>query len=92
MGLPVSKPVSEPVGSAAAVFILARNRLTQAHPSPTYLESSHLPNPQAIMNDWINRMEPEQYPPSPALLRNENPPYPRLIGTDYRKFILKVES
>ena len=35
------------------------------------------------MNERINRMEPEQYPPSPALLRNENPPYPRLTGTDY---------
>ncbi len=44
------------------------------------------------MNERINRMEPEQYPPSPALLRNENPPYPRLTGTDYGKSILKVES
>ena len=58
----------------------------------THLESSDLPNPQAIMNDRINRMESEQYPPSPAFLRNENPPYPRLTGTDYRKSILKVES
>ena len=74
---------------------MARGRLIQAHPSlsrPSRLENRPLPNQQAIMNDWINRMEPEQYPPSPALLRNENPPYPRLIGTDYRKSILKVES
>ncbi len=66
--------------------MVARSRLTQAHPSltrPTRLESSHLPNPHAIMNARINGMEPEQYPPSPALLRNEMPPYPRLIGTDY---------
>ncbi len=69
------------------------------HPSPPVsdlslarLESSHLPNQYAMVNDRINRMEPEQYPPSPALCRNENPPYPRLIGTDYQKFILKVES
>ncbi len=64
---------------------MARSRLIQTHLSltgPTRLESSHLPNPQAIMNDRINRIEPEQYPPSPALSRNENPPYPRLIGTD----------
>jgi len=59
---------------------------------PTCLESSHLPNPHAMINDRINRMEPEQYPPSPALLRNETPPYPRLIGTDYGKSIFKVES
>ena len=68
-----------------AVFTMARSRLIQAHPSltrPTRLESSHLPNLYAIMNDRINRMGPEQYPPSPALVRNENPPYPRLIGTD----------
>ena len=71
---------------------MARSRLTQAARSLTRLENSHLPNPHAIMNDGINRMEPEQYPPSPALLRNENPPYPRLTGTDYRKSILKVES
>ncbi|GEM_PF-1607255 len=44
------------------------------------------------MNDRVNRMEPEQYPPSPALRRNENPPYPRLIGTDYKNSIFKVES
>ncbi len=37
-------------------------------------------------------MEPEQYPPSPALVRNENLPYPRLTGTDYEKSILKVKS
>jgi len=80
---------------ASAVFMMARGRLTQTHPSltcPTRLESSHLPNLRAIMNDRINRMGPEQYPPSPAWSRNENPPYPRLIGTDYRKSILKVES
>ena len=59
---------------------------------PSRLESSHLPNPYAIMNDRINSVEPEQYPPSPALLRNENPPYPRLTGMDYQKSTLKVES
>jgi len=47
------------------------------------LASSHLPNPRAMINDRINRMGPEQYPPSPALLCNETPPYPRLTGTDY---------
>ena len=58
---------------------MAGSHHTQAHPTlarPTCLESSHLLNPQAIMNDRVNRMEPEQYPPSPALFRNENP----LIG------------
>ncbi len=35
------------------------------------------------MNDGINRTGPEQYPASLTLLRNEIPPYPRLIGTDY---------
>ncbi len=67
---------------------MARSRHTQAHPTlarPPRLESSHLPNPQAIVNDRLNGMEPEQYPPSPALIRNENPPYPRLTGTDYQK-------
>jgi len=44
------------------------------------------------MNDRINRMEPEQYPLSPALPRNETRPYPRPIGTDYGKSILNVES
>ncbi len=65
---------------------MARGRLIQAHLSltcPNRLENTHLPNQQAIMNDRINRMGPEQYPPSPALLRNEIPPYPRLTGTDY---------
>jgi len=73
-------------GGRAAVFIMAPSGHTQAHPTltrPTRLESSHLPNPHAIMNDRINRMEPEQYPPSPALFRNEDPLYPRLTGTDY---------
>ncbi len=56
---------------------------TPAH--ATRLESSRLPNPQAIMNDRVNRMEPEQYPPYPALPRNETPPYPRLIGTNCRE-------
>ncbi len=37
-------------------------------------------------------MGPEQYPPISALIRNENTLYPRLIGMDYQKFILKVES
>ena len=75
--------------------MMARSRHTQAHPTltcPTRLESSHLPNPHAIVDDRINRTEPEQYPPSPALVRNENPPYPRLTGTDYKKSILKVKS
>ena len=74
---------------------MARSRHTQTHPTltcPTRLESSHLLNPNAIVNDRINRMEPEQYPPSPALVRNELPPYPRLTGTDYKNSILKVES
>jgi hypothetical protein len=81
--------------STPAILIVARNHHIQAHPTlarPICLESSHLPNPQAIMNDRVNRMEPEQYPPSPALSRNESPPYSRLIGTDYQKSILKVES
>lgn len=63
-----------------------RSRHTQAHPTltcPTRLDSSHLPNPHAIVNDRINRMELEQYPPSPALFRNELLPYPRLTGIDY---------
>ncbi len=75
--------------------MMAWNCHTQAYPTltcPTRSESSHLPNPHAMINDGINRMGPEQYLPSPALLRNENPPYPRLTGMDYRKFILKVES
>ena len=66
--------------------MMAGSRHTQAHPTltcPTRLESSHLPNPHAIMNARVNRREPEQYPPSPALLRNELPLYPRLTGTDY---------
>ncbi len=51
-----------------------------------------LPNPCAIMNGKVNAMGPEQYPPSPALPRNETPPYPRLFATDYEKAILEVES
>ena len=78
-----------------AVLVISRSRHTQARPTlarPTRLESGHLPNPPAIVNDRINRMEPEQYPPSPALARNEPPPHPRLTGTDYKKSILKLES
>jgi len=74
---------------------MVRSFHTQADPTltcPGRLESSHLPNPRAMINDRINRMGPEQYPPIPALVRNENPPYPRLTGTDYQKSILKVES
>jgi len=74
---------------------MAWSRHIQGHSTltcPTRLKSSHLPNPHAIMNARVNRMGPEQYPPSPALSRNETPPYPRLTGTDYRKFIFKVES
>jgi len=74
---------------------MAGSRLIQAHPRltrPTRLESNRLPNPYAIMNNRINGMGPEQYPPSPALVRNEIPPYPRLFGTDYQKSIFKVES
>jgi len=76
-------------------FSLWAGTVTQVHPTPTcptHLSGSHLPNPRAMVNNRINRMGPEQYPPSPALLRNETPPYPRLTGTDYWKFILKVES
>ena len=65
--------------------MIARPRHTQAHPTqaePPRLETSHLPNPRAIMNDRVNRTAPERYPPSPALVRNEHPPYPRLTGTD----------
>ena len=66
----------------------ARNRHARVPPTltrATRLGSSRLPNPQAIMNDRVNRMESEQYPPYPALPRNETPPYPRLIGTNFRK-------
>ena len=48
-------------------------------------ESSHLPNSNATMNGRVNGIHPEQYPPSPALSRNETLPYPRLSGTDNRK-------
>ncbi len=44
------------------------------------------------MNGRVNCMEPEQYPPISALIRNENLPYPRLIGTDYENSMFKVES
>ena len=37
-------------------------------------------------------MGPEQYPPIPAWFRNENPPYPRLSGTDYQKSIFMEEA
>jgi len=82
-------------GCCPATLTVVRRCHAQAHPTPILppcLESNHLPNPDAIMNDRVNRMEPEQYPPSPALRRNENPPYPRLIGTDYKNSIFKVES
>lgn len=65
------------------------------HPKPTRptrLENSHLPISNAMMNDRVNHMEPEQYPPTPTLSRNETPPYRRLTGMDYKKSILKVES
>jgi len=47
---------------------MARSRRTQAHPTrtcPTGLESSHLPNPHAMINDRINHIGPEQYPRVP---------------------------
>ncbi len=67
-------------------------RLLQALACATRFESRRLPNSQAIMNSRVNCMEPEQYPPISALVRNENPPYPRLTGTDYKKSIFKAES
>ena len=59
---------------------------------PTGLAGGRLPNAYAIMNDRINGMGPEQYPPILALVRNETPAYPRPTGTDYWKSTLKVES
>ena len=65
--------------------VLPFNRAAFTPARATRLRSSRLPNPRAIMNDRVNRMEPEQYPPYPALSRNETPPYPRLIGTNCQK-------
>ena len=48
-------------------------------------ESNHLPNSHATMNGRVNGIHPEQYPPVPALSRNETPPYPRLSGTNNRR-------
>ena len=59
---------------------------------PGRREGSQLPNSSAIVNDRVNRMDPERYPPVPAWNRNENPPYPRLFETNYKNFTFKVES
>ena len=40
----------------------------------------------------VNRAYPKQYPPIPALIRNENPPYRRLSGMDPQSPELKVIS
>jgi len=73
----------------------AGSRHTHAGPMPTNRtcrESRPLPNLRATINDGVKHMDPEQYPPIPALSRNENPRCPRLSGTDYQKSMLQVEA
>ena len=76
-----------------AADVSLRSHLALPAPkSRVCIARNHLPNLQATMNGMVNSIQPEQYPPNPALPRNEHPAYPRLSGTDDRKSILKVKS